>query len=100
MPTHEENVGVALAAVERIVRMFWPERILYLIGAGAGIALLIYAAFQALATPGYPLETAGYLFGSGGFFGIAGGRVLAVFNRSFRILEEILVPKAGQDNAN
>ena len=94
-----ERVEMALKVVRELVSTFWLERIAYLIGALAGLSLLIYAAWQAIAGEGFKLESAGLLFGSGGLFAVSGARVLYVFNRSFSLLEKVVLDTGRADDA-
>lgn len=89
-----ERVERALAAIERVMRIFVFERIVYLLGAGAGMGLLLYAVYQAIDEGTADAQFLGLVFGSGGLFAITGGAVLLLLNRSFSLLREVLLGQA------
>ena len=98
-PRAEASVSTALHAVRELMGIFRFERIVYLIGAGAGIALLLYAAWRTINSPELDPKSIGYLFGSGGLFAITGARVLYLLNRSFSLIERVVLSPedAGSD---
>jgi hypothetical protein len=87
---------LALRVIRELMAIFKYERAIYLVGAGLGMLLLLYAAYRTIEGSTDP-KLAGYYFGSGGIFALAGGRVLYVLNRAFTLMEKVLI--GGKDGA-
>lgn len=79
----------ALNGVERLMRMFLLERIIYLLGATISLLLLTYASWLLVKTGNTSPEQFALLFGSGGLFAIAGVQVTQYLNRAFKLLEQL-----------
>jgi len=91
----EDSIRITLDAIERMMRVFNTERIIYLCGALASLVLLGYAAFLMIRTGSFNLEQAGLLFGSGGLFTVTGARVVFFLNRTFNLIEDMVRKLAG-----
>ena len=79
-----------LDAVERLLRLFRPERLLYLIGGSISFLIGVYAAVEVIRKGGSEASTNTYrmIASSGGFLFTAGGFLL-LFNRVFRLFKQL-----------
>lgn len=93
----EKTVQLTLDAVERMMRLFHTERIIYLAGAIGALALLGYAAFLMIRSGSFSVEQAGLLFGAGGLFTVSGARVVFFLNRTYDLIEDIVRKLTGLD---
>src|SRR5688500_8374946 len=93
----ERVVKLALDAVERMIRMFQGERVIYLGSATAAVGLLVYAAFKIISAPEFQLESAGLMFGAGGLFAVSGARVIFLLNRTYDLTEDLIRKLGGLD---
>jgi hypothetical protein len=93
-----ERVEIVLAAIQRVVSIFWAERVIYLLGATAGMGLLLYAVVRLLAGEKQDFSALGLVLGSGGLFATAGGAVLLLLNRSFALIREIVIDATDGDS--
>lgn len=85
-------VARALDGVERLMRLFLLERIVYLLGAIISLLLLTYASWLLVKTGATSPEQFALLFGSGGMFAVAGVQVTQYLNRAFTLLEHLQRP--------
>jgi len=91
-----DRFDAVLEAIQRIVAIFWPERLIYLVGATAGMGLLLYAVVRLLTGEQQDWSALGLVLGSGGLFASAGGAVLILLNRSFALIREIALGRADE----
>lgn len=92
----ERTVQLTLDAVERMMRLFQTERIIYLAGALGALALLGYAAVDMINEGASPTQL-GLLFGGAGLFTVSGARVVYFLNRTYNLVEDILRKLSGLD---
>jgi len=95
--TGKDEVRAALDAIERMNKMFVVERFIYLGGAAAALALLVYAGVLLIRADTFNLEQAGLLFGSGGLFAASGARAIYFLDRTYKLIEAIIRRLAGLD---
>lgn len=96
-----QTLNQTLDALERLMRMFQAERLIYLACALVSFGLLIYAGvlfFGANGGNGIKAEQLGLFFGAGGLITVAGGRVVLFLNRAFNLVEDIIRGLAGLPN--
>ena len=90
-----DKVDVALGAVERLMHIYRFERFIFLMGAAAGMVLLIYAAWLTINGGRYDKESLGYFFGAGGAFATSGAYVLYQLRQTFALVRAILFHEVG-----
>lgn len=96
MASNPDNLAdMALSAVERLMHIYRFERIVFLVGAAAGMMLLIYAAWLTIKNGSSNKEELAYFFGAGGAFATSGGYVLYQLRQSFSLVRKILLKQAG-----
>jgi hypothetical protein len=87
-------------AVLKVSRAYLPERIVYIVGAGGGVFLLLYLAFTKLGQSWDPAVAAA-IFGSGGLFASTAYGVLRAFDKTLQTIVQLLqaapTPPAGPD---
>lgn len=71
----------ALQSAERLLRVFLPERITYLVVTVVGFVVLVYATVYLLDRGTVDWKALALLFGSSGPATVAAGRCLAMWNR-------------------
>ena len=76
-------------AVLKVSRAYLPERIVYMAGAGGGIFLLLYLAFNKLDET-YDPAVATAIFGSGGLFASTAYGVLRAFDKTLNTITLLL----------
>lgn len=81
-------------AILKISRAFLPERIVYMIGAGGGVILLLVLAFLKLGDE-FDLAVASAIFGAGGLFAGTAVGVLRAFDKTLATVRDLLVPPDG-----
>ena len=89
-PGDKESVTQTLDALERLMRMFQAERMIYLLSAAASFALLIYAAYLMFSSGKVSAEQIGLIFGATGVSAVSGGRIAYFLNKSFNLIEDIV----------
>ena len=93
-----QTLTQTLDALDRLMRMFQAERMVYLACAFASFALLIYAAVLMFTTQKIDPTQLGLIFGASGLTAVAGGRVVLFLNRAFNLVEDIVRRLAGLPN--
>jgi len=86
-----ERVELALSAIERLMKIHALDRAIYLTGAAAGMALLLYAVFLTIRGGNYDQDALGFFFGAGGVFATTGGLVVRILSKNFALIREILL---------
>jgi hypothetical protein len=86
----QEMISQTLDALERIMRMFQAERIVYLLGAATSLGLLLYAAFLMISSGKVDASQLGLIFGAGGLTTVCGARVVFFLNKAFNLIEEVI----------
>jgi hypothetical protein len=94
-PADREMVAQTLDALERLMRMFQAERIVYLVSALASFVLLLYAAFLMFNSGGVSAAEIGLIFGATGVSAISGSRIAYFLNKAFNLIEDILRKLSG-----
>jgi hypothetical protein len=90
-PDDRESITQTLDALERLMRMFQAERLLYLLSAATSFALLLYAAYLMFSSSERVTPTqVGLIFGATGVSAISGSRIAIFLNKSFNLIEDII----------
>ena len=89
-PGDKESITQTLDALERLMRMFQAERIIYLMSAAASFVLLIYAAYLMFSSGTVSVGEMGLIFGATGVSAISGSRIAYFLNKSFNLIEDIV----------
>ncbi|HYI47579.1 MAG TPA: hypothetical protein VEX35_03860 [Allosphingosinicella sp.] len=89
-PGDKESIAQTLDALERLMRMFQAERIIYLMSAAASFVLLIYAAYLMFSSGAVTPAEMGLIFGATGVSAISGSRIAYFLNKSFNLIEDIV----------
>jgi hypothetical protein len=71
------------ATAEQIVRLFRPERIIYLSLSVVSALLVLYLGCETILQPGDKMTASGFLFGSTGLITFNIGRLLKMFDKVF-----------------
>ena len=78
-----------VSAVRDLMRLFWAERLAYLIAAVASVGMILYFGLQILSQDA-TISSLTAIAGSGGLISIGMGRLLAMWTQALRLV-------AGQD---
>lgn len=89
-PADKESITHTLDALERLMRMFQAERIIYLMSAAASFVLLLYAAYLMFSSGSVTAGEIGLIFGATGVSAISGSRIAYFLNKSFNLIEDIV----------
>ena len=89
-PADKESITQTLDALERLMRMFQAERIIYLMSAAASFVLLLYAAYLMFSSGAITAAEMGLIFGATGVSAISGSRIAYFLNKSFNLIEDIV----------
>jgi hypothetical protein len=90
-PNDRQLITQTLDALERLMRMFQAERLLYLIGAVASMGLLLLAAYLMISAKGaIDFGQLGLIFGATGIAAATGARIAYFLNKSFNLVEDVL----------
>jgi|GEM_PF-1440758 hypothetical protein len=98
MPPHsnEDLVGRTLDALDRLMRMFAIERILYLICAIVSFVLLIVCLVFLFQTRQISVPQLAMVFGASGLIAASAARVSFFLNKSFDLVSTIIQQLAGR----
>jgi len=98
MPPHsnEDLVGRTLDALDRLMRMFAIERILYLICAIVSFVLLIICLVFLFQTRQISVPQLAMVFGASGLIAASAARVSFFLNKSFDLVSTIIQQLAGR----
>ena len=91
----KDSITQTLDALERLMRMFQAERIIYLLSATASFGLLLYAAYLMFSSQDVTAAEIGLIFGATGVSAVSGGRIAYFLNKSFNLIEDIVRKLAG-----
>jgi hypothetical protein len=86
----KEALGVALDALERLLKMFRAERYVYLVLTGVSFILMIYVAYLLATTKTADTATLVAIFGSSGLIAASSVRVSWFFNKAFTLVEKLI----------
>ena len=92
---NETLIDKTLDALERLMRMFAAERILYLVCSVVAFALLIVASVVLIRAGKLDWTAASMLFGSTGLITLSAFRVSFFLNRAFDLITTIITSLAG-----
>lgn len=96
----DQIIERTLDALERLMRMFQAERIVYLIAVAASFGLLLYAGFLMFAKQGVDAASLGLIFGATGLTGFSAARIVFFLNKSFNLIEAIVRRLSGLDGSH
>lgn len=85
-----DDLTRALDALERLMRIFQVERVLYLIVTCVSIILFVYAGIRLFAEQGVSVPGMTAVPGGSGLATAASLRVTFFLNKSFQIIEDII----------
>lgn len=90
--TEEDRLAIAtvLDALERLMRMFQAERILYLLGTFASLLLFLYSGYKMFSQGTIESQDVVIVFGASGISSLCTGGVGLFLNRAFKLLEDIV----------
>jgi len=86
----KELVETALNALERLLKMFQLERVIYLITSTISILILLYAAYLLVDKKCANTEVIVAIFGGGGLVTAASARISFFFNKAFGLMESLI----------
>lgn len=95
MPKREDLVSDTLDALDRLMRMFVFERILYLICAIVSFVLLIVCLISLFQTRQISVPQLAMVFGASGLIAASAARVSFFLNKSFDLISAIIQQLAG-----
>ena len=90
MPNGEDLVSRTLDALDRLMRMFAFERILYLVCAILSFVLLIVCLIGLLRTQLISIPQLAMIFGASGLIAASAARVSFFLNKSFDLISTII----------
>jgi hypothetical protein len=88
-------IAHTLDALERLMRMFQAERILYLLSAAASFGLLLYAAYLMFSSGNVTIGQIGLIFGATGVTAVTSSRIVYFLNKAFNLIEDIVRKLSG-----
>ena len=91
----ERAVTITLDALNSLMNLFRAERWIYLLGAAAGLGLFLWACFLSISSRTLDTTQLGLMFGSSGILAATGARVAYFLNRSFSLIEVVIMKLAG-----
>lgn len=91
----EQIITRALDAVERMMRMFQIERILYLMCAMAAFGVLLYAAYMMFEKDGVTEAELALIFGASGLTTYSSRQLIVFLNRTFALIDDIVRKLSG-----
>lgn len=84
--SYAEDIAVRLDAVERLMKLFKLERLVYLAATSVSVAMLLISAGFVIATrKATNVELVGF-FGSSGLITFSAGRLLLMWNQALSLL--------------
>jgi hypothetical protein len=86
----KETLEQALNALERLMRMFQIERIIYLIGGVASLGLFVYAGYRVFSQGDVKTTDMISILGASGVSTACSSRVAHFLNRAFDLIEDII----------
>ena len=95
MPKNEDMVSRTLDALDRLMRMFAFERILYLVCAIVSFLLLIVCLVSLFQTRQISVPQLAMVFGASGLIAASAARVSFFLNKSFDLVSSIIQQLAG-----
>lgn len=86
----KEMVNMALDALDRLLRMFQVERIVYLLLTAVSFVMLLFAGYQLIADRSMDTTAMVAVFGSTGLVTASSARVSHFFHRAFTLVEGLI----------
>lgn len=80
----------ALNALERLMRIFQVERVLYLLGATASLILFVYAGYRLFSQGSITTADMVIILGATGVSTACSSRVAFFLNKAFQLIEDII----------
>jgi hypothetical protein len=97
VPGNDDLVNRTLDALDRLMRMFSFERILYLVCAIVSFALLIVCLISLFQTQQISVPQLAMVFGASGLIAASAARVSFFLNKSFDLVASIIQQLANVD---
>jgi len=91
----KEMIDRTLDALERLMRMFQVERLVYLGAVVASFALLLYAGFLMFNDNGVGAGEMSLIFGATGLSAFSSGRIIFFLNKAFNLIEDLVRKLSG-----
>jgi hypothetical protein len=95
MPQQKDLITRTLDALDRLMRMFAFERILYLICSIVSFILLIICLYNLMDTGAVKVPQLAMIFGASGLIAASAARVSYFLNKSFDLISAIIQQLAG-----
>ena len=86
----ESVVGDTLSALERLMRMFQMERMLYLVCTFLSFFLLLFSVYRLVSTGHLSYPELSMIFGATGLIAASAARVSYFLNKSFDLISTII----------
>lgn len=96
MARKPEDVDNAIRAIRQILSMFVVERILCVVGGVCSFGLFLFSAFKLIDSDTIDTGTMGIIFGASGISTAASAGITYYFNKSFSIVERLILGAAMQ----
>jgi len=97
MPQDDDLVNRTLDALDRLMRMFAVERVLYLVCAIVSFVLLIVCLISLFQTKQISTPQLAMVFGASGLIAASAARVSFFLNKSFDLVAAIIQQLAGAE---
>lgn len=97
MAGEDDLINRTLSALERLMRMFAVERILYLLCALLSFGLLIFVLVSLFLSGSLAVMHLVMIFGASGLIAASAARVSYFLNRSFNLIDMIIRQLASMD---
>ena len=97
--SRREAIDTALAGVERLQKLFFLERMIFLAGAAVAVILLTVIAVMMISTSNVGATNWLPLFGSGGLFMATGSGAMLYFNKCLKLLTELATDRTGGEES-
>lgn len=94
-PEDRETITQTLDALDRLMRMFQAERMVYLFFAAASFGLFLLAAYLMFSSRQVQVGAIVSIFGATGICAASGARIAFFLNKSFNLIEDIVRKLAG-----
>lgn len=91
-PSLDDVIG----AMERLMRLFQMERILYLVFGFASLVLFVYAAYRVFSSGDFTSTDMNIVLGATGISAACSSRVVYFLNKAFGIIESIVMKKISE----
>ena len=89
----KEKLDIVLEALERLMRIFQIERIVYLVASIASFGLMVYAGYRLFSQETPKTSEMVIILGSSGVSTACSSRIVYFLNKAFSIIERIILSK-------